>query len=50
MTTDDPALHPESGSNLVKVTGSSGAKVFKISWTMSDSGVMTVSKIQLQSS
>jgi hypothetical protein len=39
----DP-LHPGSGENLVRVTGGSGTKVFKILWTMDASGVMTVTQ------
>jgi hypothetical protein len=42
----DPMLHPDSGSNLVNVTGSSGTKTFKISWTMGDDGEMTVAKVE----
>jgi hypothetical protein len=41
----DPALHPESGTNVVTVTGSAGTKTFKISWTMSDAGEMTAGKV-----
>jgi hypothetical protein len=42
----DSAPHPQSGSNLVKVTGSSGTKTFKISWDMNDAGEMTVTKVE----
>jgi hypothetical protein len=43
---DDPALHPDSGTNIVRVTGSLGAKAFKIYWKMDNAGTMTVSKIE----
>ncbi len=42
----DPNMHPESGSNLVSVTGSNGTKTFKISWDMTPAGEMTVSKVE----
>jgi len=42
----DPALHPESGSNLVSVTGTGGTKTFKISWDITPAGEITVSGIE----
>jgi hypothetical protein len=38
-------LHPEGGTNLVRVVGSSGAGKFKIAWTMDESGEMTVTGV-----
>jgi hypothetical protein len=43
---DDPALHPRSGTNLVRVTGSLGAKGFRICWNMNDAGEMTLDRIE----
>jgi len=43
---DDPAAHPESGTNMVSVTGSSATKTFTIFWAMNPSGEMTVTKVE----
>ncbi len=42
----DPALHPSSGTNQVRVTGSGGTKIFKINWTMSTAGDLAASGIE----
>ena len=44
--TRDPALHPDSGTNSVQVTGSSDSKVFKIYWTMDKAGTMSLTRIE----
>jgi hypothetical protein len=46
LKSDDPLLHPDSGTNTVKVTGSLGTKVFKIFWEMDQAGEMSVAKIE----
>jgi hypothetical protein len=42
----DPAAHPSRGVNQVRVIGSSGTKIFRISWTMDASGEMTVTMVE----
>jgi hypothetical protein len=42
---EDPALHPDSGTNLVRVTGSAGVKTFKVTWKMDEAGNLSVDKI-----
>jgi hypothetical protein len=44
-TSSDDITHPDSGANLVRVTGSAGTKLFKISWVADESGRMTVTGV-----
>lgn len=46
-TTTTDIAHPESGSNVVEVTGASGKARFKVSWTMDAAGQMQPTGVTL---
>ncbi len=42
----DPAVHPASGSNLVRVTGANETAVIKVEWTMNSTGDLVVKNFE----